>query len=191
MVPSNPALDVALSFDNAVTLVEDDVVYPFTINLSEAQIVDVKVLLSKTDGTATEGEDFTFPHEIIIPKGSTSVSGEIGIIKDTDFETTEDFTLIIASGDIANVATVNSKTVTFTIQNFASKELEMTFDWNKLINYAGTNYPTHGNIDFDIYISTSPFSMNDPFDNEMGIYDAASANAPEHLTISLGCRIRA
>ena len=91
MVATNPALDVALSFDNAVTLVEDDVVYPFTINLSEAQIVDVKVLLSKTDGTATEGEDFTFPHEIIIPKGSTSVSGEIGIIKDTDFETTEDF----------------------------------------------------------------------------------------------------
>lgn len=180
---SNPTMDVTLGFDSDITVdegISGSQDFPFTVNLSEPQIVNVPVNISMVSGDAVEGEDIVFPHQLVIPRGTTSASGVISIIGDEKPEDTKTATLTIGSGITANVGTLNSETVNFTILNGKSNFLALTFDWAKDINYAGTDYPTCGNIDFDFLISTSP-----SIDDALPIYDAATGDCPEHLEMSL------
>ena len=114
-IPS-PDLNVALDFPASQSFVETDGTYGFTVTLSEAQVVNVVVYLSAS-GTATEHEDFDYPHSLVIPAGSTSVSDAITIYRDTDLEDTEQLTIKIGTGFESNVNT-NSQTVSFTLQDY-------------------------------------------------------------------------
>lgn len=117
-VPSNPSLSVALSFANTQTFVEKDATYDFTVTLSEPQIVNVVVYL-KASGTATEHEDYDYPHSLTIPAGALSVSGAITTYRDVIAEPTENVTIQIGTGLESNVSAVNGQTVSFTFLDYA------------------------------------------------------------------------
>lgn len=127
--PSSPSLTVTLDFANSQTLIEQEVEYGFTVSLSTPQLVDVVVYLSQTGGTATEGDDFTFPHSLRIPAGSTSLSSVIAIHADELIEDTETATIQITSGAEANVSSINGQTVSFSIQNLVEGDLAIGMDW--------------------------------------------------------------
>lgn len=131
MQASAPTLSVALvDFNNSETLVEDDSTYDFTVSISEPQIVNVVVYLEQTGGDATEGDDFTFPHTVTIPAGSTSASGTITILSDDLIEENESVEITIGTGNESNVAAVNSETVTFNIGNLEEGELMLNLSWS-------------------------------------------------------------
>lgn len=129
LVASAPSLDVALEFNDNQTLVETEATYGFTVSISEPQIVDVVVNLAQTEGTATDGEDFSFPHQVRIPAGATSASDEIAIHSDELTEETETAVIKIATGTESNVQAINSKTVTFNIQNLTAGDLAIGLSW--------------------------------------------------------------
>ncbi|WP_053991442.1 hypothetical protein [Mangrovimonas sp. TPBH4] len=129
MEPSTPTLSVALDFANNQTLVEEETTYGFTVSISEPQIVNVRVYLEQTAGDATDGEDFSFPHSVTIPAGSTSVSDVIAIHADDLIEETETATIKIGTGNESNVSAVNEQVVTFNIQNLVEGDLMIGMSW--------------------------------------------------------------
>lgn len=160
--PTSPALLITLGFTNSQTLIESEEVYPFTITLSEPQVADVTINLEQTAGTATEGEDFSFPHQVIIEAGKTSASGEIAIHEDELIEDTETVTIKIAANDIANVASFNSPTVTFNIMNLTDGDLNIGMSWD----ITGFQFPDGSPFDptdladLVMYVTTSPDLSN-------------------------------
>jgi len=139
-------------------------------------------------GTAVVHEDYDVS-EAILEAYTNQAQLVVKIYEDATAEDIETLVLQIETPALSNKYLINPDSelpeYTIKINNYVSRSLDMTFDWDKLINYAGTDYHTHGNIDFDFYISTSPFSMDDPFANILAVYDAATGNAPEELSISL------
>ncbi|OMP30256.1 hypothetical protein [Mangrovimonas sp. DI 80] len=127
--PSSPTLSVALDFANSQTLVEEETTYGFTVSISEPQIVAVRVYLEQTGGDATDGEDFSFPHSVTIPAGSTSVSDVIAIHADDLIEETETATIKIGTGFESNVSAVNEQIVTFSIENLVEGDLMIGLSW--------------------------------------------------------------
>lgn len=117
LVASSPSLNVSLDFPSSQTFVEQEGTYPFTVTLSEPQIVDVVVYLSAS-GTATEGEDYAFPHSLRMPAGSTSISDVITIHRDVVPEDTETVAIKIGTGLEANVSSINGATASFTLQDY-------------------------------------------------------------------------
>ena len=114
---ADPSVNIELDFDANQTFVEEDLSFPFTVRLSEPQVVNVKIYLSLS-GTATEGEDIAFPHYVTISRGSTEVSDVIQILRDDVVEETETAIITIGTGQEANVSGVNSATATFTLQDY-------------------------------------------------------------------------
>ncbi|UGU14464.1 hypothetical protein LS482_12210 [Sinomicrobium kalidii] len=129
LTASAPSLEVALEFNDNQTLIETETTYAFTVSISEPQIVDVVVNLEQTEGTATDGEDFSFPHQVRIPAGTTSASDEIAIHSDELSEETETAVIKIATGTESNVQAINSKMVTFNIRNLTSGDLAIALSW--------------------------------------------------------------
>lgn len=119
MTPSNPTLNVTLAFANTQTFVERDDSFPFTVSISEPQIVNVVVYLTAS-GSATEGEDFTYPHSLTIPIGATSASGSIDVFRDSDPELTETVMVQIGTGLESNVSSINGQTVSITLQDYVA-----------------------------------------------------------------------
>ena len=128
--PSSPALSVSLDFASSQSLVETEADYAFTVSLSQPQITAVVVYLELLpSSTATEGDDFSFPHSVRIPAGATSVSDVITIHADDLIEETESASIKIGTGFEANVTATNSETVTFNIMNFTEGDLAVGLDW--------------------------------------------------------------
>ncbi|QWX82947.1 hypothetical protein H0I23_10790 [Cellulophaga sp. HaHaR_3_176] len=129
LVPTDPTVSVALSFENSTTLIEQNIDYTFTVSLSEPQIVDVKVYLSQTGGDATLGEDYDMPDSVIIPANSNSTTGVISILEDDVIEDLETAVITIGAGVRTANATVNSTTVTFNIANLTTGDLMANLSW--------------------------------------------------------------
>ena len=148
--PSSPALSVSLDFASSESLVEMEADYAFTVTLSQPQITAVVVYLELQPGsTATEGDDFSFPHSVRIPAGATSVSDVITIHSDDLIEETETASIKIGTGFESNVSGTNSETVTFSIMNFTDGDLAVGLDW------------------------ALSQTITDNFGNEIEVYDAA------------------
>tara|TARA_B110000240_G_scaffold41507_1_gene46394 strand:+ start:140 stop:1417 length:1278 start_codon:yes stop_codon:yes gene_type:complete len=126
---TSPNLAVSLGFTNATTLIEQEASYPFSVSITEAQIVDVVVKLKQTDGTATAGEDFSMPNSVTIKKGSLSASGVITIHADELPEDEETVTIQIGLGNESNVSEVASEIVTFNIVNVTSGDVVIDLTW--------------------------------------------------------------
>lgn len=122
-------LTVTPSFTSSVTMVEKDSTFEYTLELSEAQAVDVKVYAYVTDATATEGGDFTYTGNITIPAGSTSAKGIISILSDDLMEETETFTIQIGNQTVANV-TYTPVSFDFTINNYTEDNLDVEMSWD-------------------------------------------------------------
>ena len=121
-------LSVTPSFTSSVTMVEKDSTFEYTLQLSQAQAVDVKVFAYVTAGTATVGEDFSYTDNITIPAGKTSGKGKITVLSDDLEEEIETFTIQIGDQTVANV-TYTPVIFDFTIQNYTTDGLTIDMSW--------------------------------------------------------------
>lgn len=161
MVPTSPTLSVDWGFENTQTLVEEEKTYPFTVTLSEPQIVDVQVDLQQVGGDATEGDDFAFPHTITIPAGETSATGELVIHADELAEEAESVVIMIGSGFESNVSAINSETITFNIQNLTAGELMATLSWDAsttVTNNFGEEIAPTTLVDLRLLVTDVPYT---------------------------------
>jgi hypothetical protein len=126
--PSAPSLTVAVDFNENQSLIETNSIFDFTVNLTDAQVVDVIVNVSQTSGTATNGEDFAIPSTILIPAGATSAAGTIELFEDDLAEDTETAEITIALGNESNVNST-PQTVNFEILNVTEDDLLIDFTW--------------------------------------------------------------
>jgi hypothetical protein len=176
---------ITLAFDATQSFVEKNEVYTYTVTLSEPQIADVKIPITLVGGTATEHSDFDFDHEVKISRNTMSAEGTISVYADTDPEDTENFTLQIGNSEgIAN-ASVSPQTVNFTIENFVSDVLDISFDFCATVINEGDEYDwaSFGG-DIDVLISSvADFDINDPWASDLGYYGAATGDCPELLTL--------
>lgn len=153
----------------------DDVSYTFTVNLDKPQSKDVHFKVIQIAGTA-DSDDYT-AEEVVIPAYATSASGKITFVNDCTPESTETLTLQIGDITTAN-ANSTPRTLSFTINNFLSDSLDLTFNFSKNFNLLGTATSLCGiGYDMDFYLLDSSFA-------DTGIYDAAASGCPEHLTLS-------
>lgn len=153
----------------------DDVSYTFTVNLNKPQSKDVHFKVIQIAGTA-DSDDFT-AEEVVIPAYATSATGKITFVNDCTPESTETLTLQIGDITTAN-ANSTPRTLSFTINNFLSDSLDLTFNFSKNFNLLGTATSLCGiGYDMDFYLLDSSFA-------DTGIYDAAASGCPEHLTLN-------
>lgn len=151
-VSSGPEATVTLNFSETTIYNEgNEDVLTYTINLDKPQIADIIANVSFVSGTATEDEDFTFSHSVTIPAYQTSATGNITIIKDNDFESTETLTLKIGDETFANA---KFTPVEVTIQIANSEDLGITLNWDGTFN--GSGGPTDFcDIDMDLELLDS------------------------------------
>lgn len=173
---------IVTDFDSSAALTvneADNETFTYTVTIDRPQAVDIHVKVSKVSGSATVGDDIEFDEDIVIPANSLTATGSITILDDLTPESLEDITLQIGDVTTSN-AVVPAKNVTFNIVNNLSDSLDLTFNFNKSFSIAGTAYSIYGiQYDMDFYIF-------DASGNDTGIYDAATANMPEHVTITNG-----
>lgn len=180
VTPTNPSLSVALDFANTQTLIEEEVTYGFTVTLSEAQIVDVRVNLSQIDGTATNGEDFAIPGFVTIPAGATSVSDVIAIHADDLIEDTETAVIKIATGSESNVSAINDQTVTFNILNLVEGDLTMGLSWEAseaTTDNSGNEIDPTALADLRLLVTDVPYTT---------VIDGADGGSFETFTLTSG-----
>lgn len=170
--------DVNVSVDTSsfptATIEETDAEYTIGITLDQAQVVDVHVKVLNIGGTASEGSDFDFDGEIIIPAYSTSGSGTVTVYNDIFAEETESFTLQIGDTQTAN-ANLTPQTVTIEMTNFTSPNLELVFDWSGTTMVGFDERSFCSGVDLDVFGENA--------DGE-SIGFAATAACPEVLTLS-------
>ncbi len=124
--PSSPSVSIELDFSNP-TLIEDDSEFTYTVSISEAQVVDVKLHVSQIGGTA-DSHDYEMTNLISIPAGYTSASGSITILSDELIEDTETLQIQIGSETTANAALAPA-TTEFTILNYTEGDLVIDMSW--------------------------------------------------------------
>ncbi|NNC51339.1 MAG: hypothetical protein HKO01_12490 [Flaviramulus sp.] len=135
-------------------------------------------------GTATLHEDYDLVNATI-PAYETTGQLMIMIHNDSAVEGAETLQLTVESGpSLASKYLVNPSssypTASLTINNFESDDLEMSFDWEKGIDFAGSTYGTCANIDLDIFVSNAAgFDINDPWATFNGTNYAATGDCPE------------
>lgn len=120
-IGTTPTLSIDYPSDTAISVIEDDSEYPFTITLSEVQQYDTHITLDQIAGDATLDLDYEMSSTMIIPALSTSASGLITILSDELAEGTE--TLKISIGGLANNANIVPLVVDFTILNLEEDDL--------------------------------------------------------------------
>lgn len=158
--------------------------YSYKVTIDKPQTVDVVVSVAQISGSASEGIDFSYDKSLTIPAFSTSVEGTISILSDALIEGDENFTLQIGTASTSN-ANVVSSTVSFTIKNFVSPDLEFTFGYNQPLAIPGTSGLTLYNVsagpnnsyDMDYVV------LDDQF-NDTGLYEASSGAEPEKLIVN-------
>jgi hypothetical protein len=168
------------------TVVEgNSIIYNITID----QMIDraLTFTLRQTGGTATE-EDFSAASAVLAPY---TKSTQLVIETFEDYDTDASETIVgeigvfgIADRYLLDPASVNPQ-VTFTITNFVSPDLDVSFSWNADVIIGVDTYDAADYIDFDFLVSPeADFDIADPWASEIGIYDAATGDSPETMTLS-------
>ncbi|MGB1204565.1 MAG: hypothetical protein ACPG5B_02895 [Chitinophagales bacterium] len=158
------------------TILEQDSTFVITISLDKPQVVDMKFYMSLLEGTATEGEDFDYDHEIVIPAYATSGSSEIKIYNDLTIEESETFTVVFGDTSTPNVNFVQAEH-TITLENYVNPNLEMYFEWDAVLATDSGEVHFCDYVDLDVYVF-------DTDGNDLGIYDAATGACPEAMLFS-------
>lgn len=173
--------NVVTDFDSSITVDVnefDEETFTYTVTIDQTQPVDIHVSVKQIAGDATEGDDYDFSHEVVIPAYSTTATGSITILNDDTVEGVETFTLQIGDVNTSN-ASIPYKTVSFSINNWLSNDLDLAFNFNQDFYYQGGTLSTCAiGYDMDYYVF-------DAMGIDTGIYDAAASGCPERLSLSL------
>jgi len=142
----------------------------------------------QTGGTADE-DDYAVEPAVIAPY-TKSTQMVIEALVDYDYAPSETLegeigVYSIAEKYLLNPSATNPFDVSLTITNAVSPDLEVSFSWSADVVIDGDTYDAADYIDFDFIVCPEEgFDISDPWATEIGIYDAATGNSPEHMTLS-------
>jgi hypothetical protein len=152
--------------------------YQYKLNISNAQPVDIFVKVKIKSGTATRGTDYDFDDQLLIKAYTTSVTGNINIISDGVYEPTENFVLEIGGDVNISNASIPATTISFTIVNALSDNLDLKFNFSKSFSDGGVARTLCGiGYDMDFYVLDANLK-------DTKIYQAAASGCPEILTVT-------
>lgn len=165
---------------------EDTVIYHITMD--KMQPTAVTVSARQIGGTA-DAQDFTVVDASIAPFTTT---GELLVLINKDIEPEELETLELEVGpfNIAdnwqlNLSNVTNQTISLSIENFVSDDLNMIFAWDTEVEIDDTVRFACDSVDLDIFIAPAAgFDINDPWADYNQEVMAATGNCPEELTFS-------
>lgn len=176
--PASTTISVSTvgGWTSPVTLTEAKVKYQFTVNLSSAQIVDVKIPVSKIDGTASDA-DVTFSNSVTIPAGATSAIGVIEFAADDLAEDAETLKLQVGDETVSN-ADFTPEIFEFNILNATATDLVIDLDWSP----STTTTDNSGNeIDPTDLADLRLLVTDDPYTN---VIDGADGGSFETYTLA-------
>lgn len=171
--------NVNLDFDSGIVVDENSQpTLPFTVTLDSAVDFDVHFhVLVNAESTATLGEDFSIPEEVIINAGDTSVTEHITILNDCAIEEQELVSITIGDDYFVNV-NVDPVEAKVNIDNYVAPGLDLTIEWDDIVPFTvdGTtvNISTCDIADMDLLIYNES-------GNDTGVYDAATGACPEKI----------
>jgi len=176
------------TFVNATgsTVTEGDTIV-FNITIDKTLDRALTFSFNQTGGTADDHDYIADP--VVLQPYTKSAKFMIVTVADFDFTSTETLegeigVFGIADRYLLNEATVNP-TPSITINNYVSPDLEMEFYWDQDVPLDGDVYDAADYIDFDFIVADATgFDINNPWANDIGIYDAATGSHPEELTLS-------
>jgi len=174
--PTSPNLEISISETNVV-LIEDNSEFTFTANISEAQLVDVKLYAYQVGGDA-DGDDFTLDGSIVIAAGSTSAKGKLKILQDDILEETETLKIQVGDNRTANTSQ-SSAFMDYTILNYTEGDLDIQLSWEMgapTTDNSGDAIDPEDFADMRLLISSNP-------DNSGDIAEADGSGF-EHLVLS-------
>lgn len=143
IVPTKATLSVDIPFANPTSLVEQNRDYAFTVSIDQPQVIDVKIYLTQTAGTAEAGTDYALPSSIIIPANATSATGVMSILADEVVEETESVTITIGDERTAN-ANLTPTSFSFNIANVTEGDLVVNMSWA-----ASSTVTDHAGVEID------------------------------------------
>lgn len=149
---------------------------------SGIQITDLNFEVEVIGGSATEDEDYAILNpEFTLHAFEDSVTIDLAINDDIEFE--EDETIFLRVREAANSSNLansqDSVDIVVTITNSVYSALDFNFAWEDTVNIDDIEYNTCEEVDMDIYLL-------DEEGNDLGIYNMASTNCPEHVTLDFG-----
>ncbi|HQW69480.1 MAG TPA: hypothetical protein PLH25_07420 [Flavobacterium sp.] len=166
----------------------DEDSFSYTITLDKTQAVDIHITVSQIDGDAnadSDHPDFEFDHVLVIPAYTTSVTGTIKILNDTESEDDETVTLKLGGTNTSN-ASLNPVTVSFTIEDCFS-DLAGTYTYSTTNCSAPTGEtaagPITGSVTFE---ETEPgkYELSDAsFGGWIGLYGSGVATGVSFLDL--------
>lgn len=169
IVNEGVTLSVDIPFASPQNLIETNASYNYTVSISEPQPVNVVAKVALVGGTASEGDDFDFDHEVIIPAYSTSGTGSITIYQDDLIESTETFTLEVGSGYTAN-ASITPVQFSFNIANYTEDGLniDLTWDAGNLTDINGNSISAVEAADLRLLLTDASMDTSNPYDESDG-----------------------
>lgn len=155
----------------------DEGVYTFKVTLNKVQVVPVVVDVKQVSGDANE-DDFSFDSSVTIPANSLVGIGTITIKNNDEVaEIDETFKLKIGTIGTAN-ANVGTSEVNFTIKNFLSPDLNLTFNFDNEFTLSGRKLSIY-NMGYDI-----DFEIKNASGVDTGNISAQTGATPEKLKIT-------
>lgn len=178
---------VAFSFTGTQTVQEvNQNVFNITVSIDKPQVVSVHVKLAQIGGTATAGQDFTFPSEIEIPAYATSATASFKILNDLTVEGTENLVLQVGGETTAN-AKFAPATANVIIQNSISDKLDLVFKFDKTFygdgGYSNTLCNLTSSLSGDIY--DVDYLLYNASNVDTANYSAATIACEEHMIIDI------
>lgn len=171
---------VAFSFTGTQTVQEvNQNVFNVTVTIDKPQVISVHVKLAQIGGTATAGEDFTFPSEIEIPAYATSATASFKILNDLTVEGTENLILQVGGDTTAN-ANFAPATANIIIQNSISDKLDLVFKYDKTFYGEGG----YSNTLCNISSSLTPGSV---YDVDYLLYNASNVDTGNYTAATIAC----
>lgn len=192
LTPSSPTISVDLSaYPGSISFVEKDSTFTFPVTLSEPQIVDISVYIVQAEGTATMGVDYTVDNSngrVFIPAGKTSGVASVTVLADSDPEDDETFVLQIGD-ERTSGASLTPVTVSFTIANSFSEDLDMHLSWsvNDVFYPDGSTVPATTMADLILYVLDADGAVYGGADGaSFEDYALTSADPDGTYTIAVG-----
>lgn len=174
--PTSPSLEITISETNVI-LIEGNQEYTFTANISEAQLVDIKLYAYQVGGDA-DGDDYTIDGSIVIPAGSTSAKGKLKIVQDDILEETETLKIQVGDNRTANTSQ-NSAFMDYQILNYTEGDLVIDLSWamaGATTDDSGEAIDPEDFADMKLLISSTPDNAGD--------IDVADGGGFESLVLS-------
>lgn len=134
----------------------DEGTYKFKVTLNKSQTVPVKVFVKQIGGNADDN-DYKVTKEVTVDANSLTGEGSITFKNnDEEAEDLETLKLKIGLENTSNATITNSTELNFSINNFLSSTLDLTFNWDKSFSISGAPFELYKikyDIDYEIYNS--------------------------------------